>query len=135
MLRSHMHASLQGARSSACMWCGYARGGIEEIQALEDVRIDAADGSLDGTLDYQKLRKVSQARSRRETDFDQKAIRLATDRAREAHDAKRRQGGVLPYFLIYDVVAAALSSGVVGLQIWHLGLTSCLLYTSPSPRD
>ena len=37
--------------------CGYAFGGKEEVLALEHVRIDAADGSLDGHTHTKKLKK------------------------------------------------------------------------------
>ena len=43
---------------AVCIWtafgllvCGYATGGEEKLRALERVRIDAADGRLDGELD------------------------------------------------------------------------------------
>ena len=104
------------------LWCGHASGGLEEVMALEEVRIDAADGTLDGRKDVGLLREAGLSIVSR-TSFDASYVQVVTDDARRRHGAKRRHGGVLPYFLVYDVLAALLSVGVISLQIWSEGLS------------
>ena len=74
--------------------------GKAELLALEHVRVDAADGSLDGQLAKEKLK----------TNVNQKAsgttsealYRAATKGARKLYDAKPQYGGALKYFMLYD---------------------------------
>ena len=73
------------------LWSGRAYGGKAELLALEHVRVDAADGSLDGQLAKEKLK----------TNVNQKAsgttsealYRAATKGARKLYDAKPQYGG------------------------------------------
>ena len=51
--------------------CGYAFGGKEEVLALEHVRIDAADGSLDGHTHTKKLKKNVHLRADQGVDDDE----------------------------------------------------------------
>ena len=75
-----------------------------------------ADGDLDGKRDLARLRQLGDSIASRQS-FDVNTLQQATERAREQHGAQRRQGGVLPYFLIFDVGAALLSCILIFLQM------------------
>jgi len=96
---------------TACLllWCGYAYGGKKEILALEMVRQDAADGSLDGRRDIKSLRDqdCDLSRDELEVDIDDDDIDDAVQQARKALGAEVGTGGALPYFLLYDVAVLA----------------------------
>ena len=104
----------------ALLACGYARGGREELFALEAVRIDAADGQLDGVRDLKLLRKLSLEEGR----VSYTSWQMAALNARAAHGVQRRTGGVLPYFLLYDVLSVALSVALLGFAMWWNELTT-----------
>lgn len=83
---------------------GYATGGKEELLALEQVRLDAADGSLDDGVDHKKLKKDPSFVD--DSFIPDAEIDAAVAAARKKLGAKTRTGGVLKYFLIYDLCAA-----------------------------
>jgi hypothetical protein len=69
---------------------GYARGGKEELHALEAVRIDAADGTLDGKLDEKAAETMMKAGHDDDEsndpeldEVDEQAIHAANERARQ----------------------------------------------------
>jgi len=80
---------------------GYAVGGYEEIAALEHVRLDVADGTLDGetgpTQNHQRKRSNRMESANR--------VKAELERQRAHFGATRRSGGVLPLFMLYDVAA------------------------------
>ena len=95
----------------ALLACGYAKGGKEEILALEQVRLDAADGTLDGIVDHAQLRRDEKDRDRgvKGSDlecFTDKQLDEALAKARSRIGARSCVGGVLPYFLAYDLLSA-----------------------------
>ena len=73
------------------LWSGRAYGGKAELLALEHVRVDAADGSLDGQLAKEKLK----------TNVNQKASGT-TSTARRRRARRGEYGGALKYFMLYD---------------------------------
>lgn len=102
---------------SACalLFCGCAKGGREEISALENCRLDAADGSHDGAVDREYLRLL---RNQEETKYEDVSLR-DMHKVLEAHriesEAQASDGGHLKLFMIYDLMAllATLAVGVV----------------------
>lgn len=100
---------------------GFARGGKNEIRALEKVRIDAADGSLDGTRDFKKLQKSSMSQASHDIDDDE--LLEATEQAREEFGAEVKTGGYLPVFLLWDVFAFFTAVGVMSWYILWQGYT------------
>jgi len=103
---------------------GYAKGGKEELLALEQVRIDAADGSLDGARDVKKLRRKSNVTHQASNDIDDDEFLAATERARLEMGAQTKTGGYLPVFLLWDVFAAFFSVASMSLFIHTSGYTS-----------
>jgi len=98
----------------ALLGCGYAKGGKEEILALEQVRLDAADGTLDGVVDHAQLRRDEKDRNKgvkgsQLAYFTDRQLDEALARARARIGARSCVGGVLPYFLFYDLLAALYS--------------------------
>ena len=113
----------------ALLSCGYARGGLEEMLALEQVRLDAADGSLDGNRDLPILRRRATTELNRES-FSDARLQQAVADARQRHGAERRMGGILPYFLLYDVAAALVSCIIIGWQMYRQPTDSWIFWTS-----
>ena len=93
----------------------HAYGGSNEIKALEDVRIDIADGSLDGFADRASVKMMVEEKTRGRASqdddpdathakelIDDEAIARATAAARAKYGAEPRRGGRLPGFMKYD---------------------------------
>ncbi|KAL1507108.1 hypothetical protein AB1Y20_007964 [Prymnesium parvum] len=106
------------------LWFGYAHGGKEEILALENVRQDMADGKLDGVRDLKALREQDTELDRHEAEASAEyEIDAAVQRARKKFSTFRRTGGFLPYFLVYDLLAAAYVAWCYGLDLLTNGFT------------
>ena len=103
--------------------CGYAFGGKEEVLALEHVRIDAADGSLDGHTHTKKLKKNVHLRADQGVDDDE--YHEATASARALYGAVPRMGGVLKYFMLYDLVCLVTVVGFFMFLSHHQGYRDC----------
>ena len=103
--------------------CGYAFGGKEEVLALEHVRIDAADGSLDGHTHTKKLKKNVHLRADQGVDDDE--YLEATASARALYGAVPRMGGVLKYFMLYDLVCLVTVVGFFMFLSHHQGYRDC----------
>ena len=89
---------------------GKAAGGPGELRALAEVRIDAADGTLDGYSDVAALgrdpmRMTGRWGQRMPTALEMDA---AKDAARIRFKAESRSGFYLPYFLYVDFTLCAL---------------------------
>ena len=81
---------------------GGAVGGMGELAALEHVRLDLADGNLDGQVDVgQQPANFAPRKVERMPGVERMRARL--EEQRKLHGAERRVGGALPYFMIYDV--------------------------------
>ena len=84
------------------LWSGRAYGGKNELLALEHVRLDAADGSLDGTLNKERVKNnLNQKASGATTEAE---YRAATMSARRLYGAAPKHGGALKYFMVYDAI-------------------------------
>ena len=107
----------------ALLWCGHARGGREEIVALETVRIDAADGDLDGTRDIDKLRAAESKGEAMEAShsIDDDEVHAANEEARKKFNVKTGYGGYLGYFMVVDLFAFSACCGFFGWQIYKNG--------------
>ena len=89
----------------ATLYRGQAFGGTGELTALEYARLDIADGAFDGkaplagrsasTRPERHVDRLPSVRAMRE--------RIDAERARVGGAMTRRVGGVLPYFMAYDV--------------------------------
>jgi hypothetical protein len=88
------------------LWSGHAWGGKKEIQALEMVRTDLADGALDGVA---SLEDTAEGDEGGVVDVADSQVSAAVNTARRQLGARRGKGGILPYLLIYDVVVALFS--------------------------
>ena len=132
---------------------GAAHGGVEELYALEAVRIDAADGALDGTANRKLLRKERMRKRREITGYaplegeqmdtaraDALATGLpvaselhaATEAARLKFGVERRCGHRLPLFILYDVCVLVGIIVVLGAECAMLrmrGAPTWLLWT------
>jgi hypothetical protein len=89
---------------------GYARGGEEQLKALEEIRLDAADGTLDGKHDRAK----AESRERHGDHSDDEVlgneqIFEECEKRRAGQMVKPRRGRLMPYFLVYDACALALT--------------------------
>jgi len=109
----------------ALLWCGCARGSREEIIALETVRVDAADGTLDGERDVAALRRAERKgeMGKASSGIDATKVSKAAEAARSRFDAPTRYGGYLGHFMVYDLCAYVFSSALLGLKIWYAGYT------------
>jgi len=97
-----------------------AYGGKNEIRALEEIRIDAADGVLDGMHDAKLLRRQGTIKGHRYSlDFDASdglKIKSATQEARERLGVtKDATGGFMTSFMWYDL--CALSATLVAYSV------------------
>ena len=104
----------------ALLWCGHARGGREEIIALETVRIDAADGELDGSRDIAKLRAAERKGEEMQAShaIDDDEVHAASEAARKKFNASVAHGGFLGYFMLYDLCAFAFCCALIGWKIY-----------------
>ncbi|KAL3921968.1 MAG: hypothetical protein SGPRY_004721 [Prymnesium sp.] len=95
--------------------------------AMCNVRQDMADGVLDGVRDLKELREQDTVLDQHEVhEVEDSAVERAVQQARKSFSASRRTGGFLPYFLVYDLVAATY-------VVWIYG---AILYTHAfSPND
>ncbi|KAL1514878.1 hypothetical protein AB1Y20_003960 [Prymnesium parvum] len=99
---------LEPIRYGTVWVCGYllatrrAYGGLKQLEALEAVRVDLADGVLDGS----KLSKSVDAASSIEATLEE--VAEAQQGAREAVGAQKRTGGLLPYLIAYDAFTTLL---------------------------
>ncbi len=102
---------------------GYAYGGVLEVKALEEVRLDVADGSLDGVAERSKLRSNAGATGAYIKLVDDDDVYAATMYWRKKLRVPKCNGYMLPRFMEYDrKVVTAL--GIIGFGfIWSLGLT------------
>ena len=89
--------------------CGYARGGPQQLVALEAVRIDLADGTLDGVFDQSKARALDDDDPHNDPDvvFSENAGKVggALREMQQKLKAPVRHGRSMPYFFAYDVLA------------------------------
>lgn len=98
----------------AILASGYSHGGPAQLEALEIVRRDAAGGAIDGVIEDEAAQSGHSAR-RANT---QKAYMLAL-KALRVEKTSVRSGGLLPYFMVYDVVATLLCVlAFGGLALW-----------------
>ena len=86
---------------------GYSSGGAGELKALAEVRIDVADGSLDGFADTVKVQNDMSA-TREDVTFGE--IDRATEFARIKYGAKKSRGNYLPYFMVFDFATLGLAT-------------------------
>jgi len=90
----------------------------------ENVRQDMADGKLDGVRDLKALREQDTELDRHEAEASAEyEIDAAVQRARKKFSTFRRTGGFLPYFLVYDLLAAAYVAWCYGLDLLTNGFT------------
>lgn len=116
---------------------GHAYGGGKQRELLEHLRLDFADGDLDGeiNLDRAKPKKRTASRkkqpAKREDERRHYAERVADPSVYQKfmlqqqveRGGERRVGGVLPYFLVYDVaVLAFLISVWLVVHVWSRGI-------------
>ena len=96
-----------------------ATGGSGALIALENRRLDAADGSVDGTVDREYLRSLrkqdtaledEEGLSMQEQSLQDLDMRDALEAHRHEQYAQVRHGGYLAYFLIYDIVILLLAA-------------------------
>ena len=66
-----------------------AFGGEKEILALEDVRLDIADGSLDGVADRKQVKKVVKSKASGKTKFDDAEAKVAQARSLDRRASPR----------------------------------------------
>jgi len=121
---------------------GKAKGGMEALTALENARLDAADGELDGVVDRNALRNWKyepladdaptaedsstcpqtltresrwiQSKSNSQTDLLE--VETMLKEHREALGVQTGEGGYLKYFLVFDLLVLAC----LLLTIWAL---------------
>ena len=89
------------AAATYLLHIGYSSGGPGELEALAEVRIDAADGDLDGFADTVKMDKDITAKANVE-DLSYAKIEAATEAARKKFGATKGTGNYLPYFMMWD---------------------------------
>ena len=97
---------------------GYAFGGKEELLALEHVRVDAADGSLDGTQDRSALKENLHLHADQDIDDDEYLVAIKS--ARELYDAKPKYGGSIRFFMLWDFLTIVAIVGVHALKLLSL---------------
>jgi hypothetical protein len=103
---------------------GHAKGGVGEVEALEMVRTDLADGTLDGEA---ALDDVSTGSGAEVLEVAPSIVTREIKKARKKCGARTGKGGVLPYFLIYDILVALYC-------IWnYVGLILCNGYSPTDP--
>jgi len=85
---------------------GYARGGTGELKALAEVRIDVADGSLDGFADTGRVEMDLVRGTKRCRHVTASELAWAIERARVKFNAEPADGNYLPSFLVLDSVTA-----------------------------
>jgi len=83
----------------------YGYGGIGELKALAEVRVDVADGSLDGFADTKKMEE-----SKHSASITHKDLEDAKEAARIRFHAEEGEGGYLPHIMAVDF-------SVLGLEI------------------
>jgi len=76
----------------------YGYGGIGELKALAEVRVDVADGSLDGFADTKKLEHSK----KHSTHITHKDLEDAKEAARIRFEAEEGEGGYLPHIMAVD---------------------------------
>ena len=76
--------------------------GPGELLALEEVRLDVADGSLDGFADTQKVASMGQVEGNRELRASE--IDAAVAHARKRFGAQTALGNYLPAFMLVDLI-------------------------------
>ena len=86
---------------------GRAKGGEGELRALEDARLDACDGALDGEVDREYLRLLRN-QDERSYDTELEETDAYIQLHRELHEAKVGSGGQLVYFVLFDAVVLCL---------------------------
>ena len=107
--------------------CKQAYGGKENIQALEYVRLDVADGKMDGAVTEAHIRKLSKVRGAEAAApscaIHVHQVRDAIEAQRRRRQASRRMGGYLPYFMLFDlfVLIALVLGWIVGF-VYNYGL-------------
>ena len=109
--------------------CGHAHGGRAQLKALELRRIDAADGMLDGAMAASLSRRNKRRASVAADAANPTATEMATAhraalRALGATQSSVRSGGLLPYFMAYDVVATLACLVVFGSIAAYRNLAS-----------
>lgn len=85
---------------------GYAVGGKEAVYALEEARLDAADGDIDGQVDVSDLVGVSFVPMSRFVGDQEYHEKVAAYRVK--HRARVHRGGALTTFLLCDMAVLAL---------------------------
>lgn len=96
-----------------------AYGGQAEIRALEQVRLDAYDGCLDGVKGRTAAHEVDEMWE----GFDDAEYAAAVEAQRVAHGVERRSGGLLLAFLCVDAAILLLVVASYAFHIWSAGLT------------
>lgn len=101
---------------------GYARGGPGELQALAEVRIDAADGSLDG---YSDTVAVDGSTETVKVGVSYRDIERVTEFNRRRFRAERVTGNYLPSFMLFDFCSLGLILAVgIGSHLWRIQATT-----------
>ena len=124
---------------------GYAYGGHEAMEALENLRLDAADGALDGTVDRDYLRALRGVEDEETGDSEliHRAASIPThtllsalELHRERAGAEKRFGGAIRYFMLYDLIVLT-TVVTVGLVIapLHFGIGPIAAAMSSQPLD
>ena len=95
----------------AAFWLfrGYAYGGDAEIYALHEVRLDVADGSLDGTVDILRIHKKIANAPAKPT---QRELDGALRKARDKFNVQPGYGGFMKYLMQWDLLALLSVLGV-----------------------
>ena len=103
-----------------------AYGGVEEIKALESVRIDAADGELDGVVERKVLMQKKHSHHTDDVEASSREItteskHAALQLAREDFGTGKKIGFLLTYFVAYDacVVVFLLCAILAPILIIH----------------
>lgn len=106
---------------------GHAFGGHKELEALENFRIDAADGAPDGEADRALLR-AQKVRAQSIVDLDGKQLEdltaedilEGTAKHRDSISVTRQTGGYLGYFMAYDAAVVGLDFFlfVLAVPLW-----------------
>ena len=99
-------------RATALLKLGLTVGGPGELRALAEVRLDAADGTLDGYADIAALRQPHKLRA---ADHTVAELQVVTERARRRFGAQVADGNALPSLMSFDTAigAAVLVWGVL----------------------